>query len=116
VIYYLQFEARMIMKTAALRAGKARIEPSWVRLVQGQVEAMRFGVVQIVVHDSRVVQIERTEKLRLDRSEPIAHFPGASEIGVIQHRYVPPAEDVSVEDAPGEEFHADQATEGNIKP
>ena len=106
----------MIMRTAALRAEKEKIEPSWVRLVQGQVEAMRFGVVQIVVHDSRVVQIERTEKLRLDKSEPKAHFPGASEIGVFQHRYVPPAEEASVEDAPGEEFHADQATGGNTKP
>ena len=106
----------MIMRTAALRAGKEKIEPSWVRLVQSQVEAMRFGIVQIVVHDSRVVQIERTEKLRLDKSEPKAHFPGASEIGVFQHRYVPPAEEASVEDAPGEEFRADQATGGNTKP
>jgi hypothetical protein len=57
------------MRTAALRAGKEKIEPSWVRLVQGQVEAMRFGVVQIVVHDSRVVQIERTEKLRFHYRE-----------------------------------------------
>jgi hypothetical protein len=27
---------------------------------------MRFGVVQIVVHDSKVVQIERTERMRFD--------------------------------------------------
>jgi hypothetical protein len=87
------------MKTAALMAGKEKLEPSWVRLVQGQVEAMRFGVVQIVVHDSRVVQIERTEKLRLDKSEPEAHFPGASKIGHLQHRFVPPAEGASVQDA-----------------
>ena len=71
----------MIMGTAALRAGNEKIEPSWVRLVQGQVEAMRFGVVQIVVHDSRVVQIERTEKLRLDKSESQVNFPGASARG-----------------------------------
>ena len=38
---------------------------SWIELVQQQVESLRFGVVQIVVHDSRVVQIERTEKVRL---------------------------------------------------
>ena len=106
----------MIMRTAALRAGKEKIEPSWVRLVQGQVEAMRFGVVQIVVHDSRVVQIERTEKLRLDKSEAEAHFPGASEVGGFQHRFVPPAEEPSVKDAPGEDFTADQATGGNTKP
>jgi hypothetical protein len=103
------------MRTAALRAGKEKIEPSWVRLVQGQVEAMRFGVVQIVVHDSRVVQIERTEKLRLDKSEAEAHFPGASEIAGFQHRFVPPAEEPSVKDAPGEDFPADQATGGNTK-
>jgi hypothetical protein len=37
----------------------------WIELVRQQVESLRFGVVQIVVHDSRVVQIERTEKVRL---------------------------------------------------
>ena len=105
----------MIMRTAALRAGKEKIEPPWVRLVQGQVEAMRFGVVQIVVHDSRVVQIERTEKLRLDKSDSRVQFPGASEIGNSQHRHVPPAEESSVEDAPGEDFAADQVTGGNTK-
>ncbi len=42
---------------------------SWLELVAKQVGSLRFGVVQIVVHDSRVVQIERTEKVRLDRRE-----------------------------------------------
>ena len=37
----------------------------WLQLVQRQVGSLRFGVVQIVVHESRVVQIERTEKVRL---------------------------------------------------
>jgi hypothetical protein len=106
----------MIMGTAALRAGNEKIEPSWVRLVQGKVEAMRFGVVQIVVHDSRVVQIERTEKLRLDKSESQANFPGASARGDFQHRFVPPAKETSVNDAPGEDFPADQVTGGNTKP
>ena len=35
----------------------------WFALVQQQVEGIQFGVVQIVIHDSRVVRIERTEKL-----------------------------------------------------
>jgi hypothetical protein len=39
---------------------------SWLELVQKQVVSLRFGIVQIAVHDSRIVQIERTEKLRLD--------------------------------------------------
>jgi hypothetical protein len=103
------------MSTAALRAGKEKSEPSWVRLIQDQVESMRFGVVQIVVHDSRVVQIERTEKLRLDKSESQAHFPGASATGDFQQRFVPPPERASLKDAPGEVLSADQATGGNLK-
>jgi hypothetical protein len=42
-------------------------QPSWVDVVSQQVGSLRFGVVQIVVHDARVVQIERTEKTRLDQ-------------------------------------------------
>lgn len=38
----------------------------WIEIVRDKVKDLRFGVVQIVVHDSNVVQIERTEKTRLD--------------------------------------------------
>jgi hypothetical protein len=41
----------------------------WLQIVQEQVASLRFGVVQIVVHDSRVVQIECTKKVRLDKAE-----------------------------------------------
>lgn len=41
--------------------------PAWLRLVHDQVDSMKFGTVLITVHDSRVVQLERMEKLRLDR-------------------------------------------------
>ena len=30
-------------------------------------KGIRFGSVEIIVHDSKVVQIERKEKLRIDR-------------------------------------------------
>jgi hypothetical protein len=43
--------------------------PAWIDLVQSQVSSLRFGQVQIVVHDSHVVQIERTEKVRLNRDD-----------------------------------------------
>jgi hypothetical protein len=39
--------------------------PDWIALVREKVESLRFGVVQLVVHDGRVTQIERTEKTRL---------------------------------------------------
>ncbi len=37
----------------------------WLDLVKRKVEAMRFGSVQIVVHDGRVTTVEATEKTRL---------------------------------------------------
>lgn len=39
--------------------------PAWLEIVREKVESLRFGVVQIVVHDGKVTQIERTEKTRL---------------------------------------------------
>lgn len=58
-------------KTNNDEAPAAANDPSqlWRELVARHVASLRFGVVQIVVHDSRVVQIERTEKVRLDRRE-----------------------------------------------
>jgi hypothetical protein len=50
-------------------------DTQWLELVRQQVESLQYGVVQIAVHDSRVTQIERTEKLRL---EPAAKQAGAS--------------------------------------
>ena len=42
-----------------------RASADWLELVRAKVQSLRFGVVQIVVHDSKVTQIERTEKTRL---------------------------------------------------
>jgi hypothetical protein len=42
-----------------------RASADWLELVREKVQSLRFGVVQIVLHDSKVTQIERTEKTRL---------------------------------------------------
>jgi hypothetical protein len=47
----------------------------WLELVIQQVGSLRYGVVEIVVHDSRVIQIEKTERLRLDKA-PDENRPG----------------------------------------
>jgi hypothetical protein len=49
-------------------------QPEWLALVREKVEGLRFGVVQIVVHDRKVTQIERTEKTRLESTstEPLS--------------------------------------------
>ena len=41
---------------------------AWLEIVRRQVGSLRFGVVQIVVHDSQVTQIDKTERVRLDKS------------------------------------------------
>ena len=43
--------------------------PEWLRLVAEKVASLRYGVVQIVVHDRKVTQIERTEKTRVDPNQ-----------------------------------------------
>jgi hypothetical protein len=40
--------------------------PDWLEIVRSKVEELSYGVVQIVVHDHKVTQIEKTEKTRLD--------------------------------------------------
>jgi hypothetical protein len=41
---------------------------SWLEVVRQQVGTLRYGVVQIIVHDSQVTQIEKTERVRLEKA------------------------------------------------
>ena len=41
-------------------------QPEWLTIVREKVETLRYGVVQIVIHDSKVTQIERTERTRIE--------------------------------------------------
>ncbi len=60
--------------TAASASDSEVVEPlaeptvsvPWLNVVAEKVKTIRYGVVQIVVHDSKVVQIERTERTRFD--------------------------------------------------
>jgi len=40
--------------------------PDWLEIVRRQVGSLRYGVVQVVVHDSQVTQIDKTERVRLE--------------------------------------------------
>ena len=44
-------------------------DPKWLELVVQNVKSLRYGVVEIIVHYSRVLQIEKTERVRLDKPE-----------------------------------------------
>jgi hypothetical protein len=45
--------------------------PAWLELVRQKVTGLRYGVVQIIIHDAKVTQIERTERTRLSSSEVV---------------------------------------------
>ncbi len=49
----------------------------WVEVVRTKVEALRFGSIQIIVHEGRVTQIESLEKTRFNspRDESGANPP-----------------------------------------
>ena len=47
-------------------------EPDWgdeiLRRIANAISGVRFGSVEVVIQDSRVVQIERKEKFRFDKN------------------------------------------------
>jgi hypothetical protein len=47
-------------------------EAAWLELVRQHVGSLRYGIVQIVVHDSQVTQIEKTERVRLEK-QPLTY-------------------------------------------
>ena len=50
-------------KTGVRNAGAT----DWLALVNRQVKSVRYGLVQIVIHNGQVVQVESTEKIRLSQ-------------------------------------------------
>ncbi|MBB6632674.1 YezD family protein [Cohnella thailandensis] len=42
------------------------LNESWIGRITDAVSGLQYGTVQIVVHDGRIVQIERTERRRFD--------------------------------------------------
>jgi hypothetical protein len=56
------------MDTAVKSKERPENLPAWLEIVRRQVDSLRFGVVQIVVHDSEVTQIDKTERVRLEKT------------------------------------------------
>ena len=72
MLYYGFVQMNNIVKNEAERTKVQAPEklPAWLQLVREHVGSLKFGTVQITVHDARVVQVERVEKLRFDKPEP----------------------------------------------
>jgi hypothetical protein len=56
--------------SATLRSVEGQDEASILREIQAALQGLRFGSVEITVHNAQVVQIERKEKFRLQASNP----------------------------------------------
>jgi len=49
-------------------------QADWLEVVRSKAEALRFGSIQIIVHEGRVTQIESVEKTRFNPTrEDSAH-------------------------------------------
>ena len=45
------------------------MSPELLNQIAEAIQSIRFGSVQITIHNSRVVQIEKAEKVRFDRAD-----------------------------------------------
>jgi len=58
------------------REGNIRSElPPWLALVRKSAASLRFGSIQIKVHDGEIVQTETTQKYRLEDIVPETDLP-----------------------------------------
>ncbi len=44
-------------------------KPEWLSLIERKVNGLRFGAVQIVIHEGKVTQVEITEKTRFAQNQ-----------------------------------------------
>ena len=58
---------------SGIEESKLTEELSAERRIMNAIRSLRYGSVEVVIHDSRIVQVERREKIRFDP----ANNPGA---------------------------------------
>jgi hypothetical protein len=59
------------MSSSQIKSESSAVQQlNWLEVVRRQVGSLHYGAVEIVVHDSRVTQIEKTERVRLDNQPP----------------------------------------------
>jgi hypothetical protein len=56
----------LVLNKAAVSAPMTSQSEPWLELLVQQVRKTRFGSIVVTIHEGRVVQVERTEKVRLD--------------------------------------------------
>jgi hypothetical protein len=55
-------------------------DADWLRIVRQHIEPLHYGSVEITIHDSRIVQIDKTERWRLQKNSLARRpkFPNAT--------------------------------------
>ena len=48
-------------------------DQNWIQVIKENLAGLRYGQILLTVHDGRIVQIEKTEKTRLEPSTPKAN-------------------------------------------
>ncbi|HZG76560.1 MAG TPA: YezD family protein [Paenibacillus sp.] len=54
-------------------------DPAWLKRIAESLSGIKYGSVQIVIHDGKIVQIERTEKRRFESTTRHAGGEGTLE-------------------------------------
>jgi hypothetical protein len=52
-----------------MRLLPAALNPTILEQIAKAIRSIRYGTVQIVVHDARVIRLEKTEKIRFDQAD-----------------------------------------------
>jgi len=56
------------MSSSQIKSESSAVQQlNWLEVVRRQVGSLHYGMVQIVVHDSQVTQIDKTERVRLEK-------------------------------------------------
>jgi hypothetical protein len=55
-----------IIKGELIMAKPLEVDDIWTQRILSSVNGLEYGTVQIVIHDGRIVQIERTERKRFE--------------------------------------------------
>lgn len=66
---FIEYKNMSAVDIKSAGVGEEKLE--WLEVVRRQINSLRYGVVQIVVHDGQVTQIEKTERVRLDKPQKI---------------------------------------------
>ena len=59
---------KVLAKAESDGVGRTAQSEQAIREIVRAIESVSYGSVEVVIHNSRIVQIERKEKLRFDRS------------------------------------------------